>query len=88
MDGSKVPGSCPHQMAPETEARVVAMRVEHPGWGPVTIGHWLGVEGVDPVPGRTSIYRCLVRHGLISPEARKRGCPPPLARPIEDGIGC
>jgi transposase InsO family protein len=30
------------------------------------------VEGLVPVPGRTSIYRCLVRHGLITPEARKR----------------
>jgi transposase InsO family protein len=59
-------------MAPETEARIVAMRVEHPRWGPKTIGHWLGAEGIDPVPGRTSIYRCLVRHGLIIPEARKR----------------
>ncbi len=72
VDGSKAPGSCPHQMTPVTEARIVAMRVEHPGWGPKTIGHWLSVEGVDPVPGRTSIYRCLVRHGLITPEARKR----------------
>jgi transposase InsO family protein len=24
------------------------------------------------VPGRSSIYRCLVRHGLITPQARKR----------------
>lgn len=24
------------------------------------------------MPGRSSIYRCLVRHGLITPEARKR----------------
>lgn len=48
------------------------MRVEHPGWGPRTIGHWLGREGVDPVPGRSSVYRCLVRHGLIAVEARKR----------------
>jgi transposase InsO family protein len=72
VDQSKAPGSCPHQMAPETEARIVAMRVEHPGWGPVTIGHWLEHEGISPVPGRTSIYRCLVRHGLITPEARKR----------------
>jgi hypothetical protein len=24
------------------------------------------------LPGRSSIYRCLVRHGLITPEARKR----------------
>lgn len=29
-------------------------------------------EGVVPLPGRTSIERCLVRHGLIVPEARKR----------------
>jgi len=71
-DTSSVPGSCPHQMAPAVEARIVEMRVEHPGWGPMTIAHWLGVEGVDPVPGRTSIYRCLVRHRLITPASRKR----------------
>lgn len=72
VDQSTVPGSCPHQMAPQTEARIVEMRIEHPGWGPRTIGHWLGRDGVDPVPGRSSIYRCLVRHGLITPEARQR----------------
>ena len=48
------------------------MRREHPGWGPRTIRTWLGREGVGPVPGRTSIERCLVRHGLVTPEARKR----------------
>ena len=72
VDRSTAPGSCPHQMAPQVEARIVEMRDEHPGWGPRTIGHWLGREGVDPVPGRSSIYRCLVRHGLITPEARRR----------------
>lgn len=72
VDRSKAPGSCPHQMSPAVEARIVALRVEHPGWGPKTIGHWLAQGGVEPVPGRTSIYRALVRQGLISPEARKR----------------
>lgn len=72
VDQSSAPGSCPHQMAPETEARIVELRVEHPGWGPRTLGHQLGRDGVDPVPGRSSIYRCLVRHGLITVEARKR----------------
>ncbi len=72
VDGSTVPGSCPHQMSPEVEARIVELRVEHPGWGPRTIGHWLAREGVDPVPGRSSIHRCLVRHGLITPQSRKR----------------
>ena len=48
------------------------MRWEHPGWGPRTIADRLGREGIDPVPGRSSIYRCLVRHGLITPQARRR----------------
>jgi transposase InsO family protein len=72
VDQSSKPQSCPHQMPPVVEARIVELRREHPGWGPRTIEHRLGVEGLVPVPGRTSIYRCLVRHGLITPEARKR----------------
>ena len=39
--------------------------------GPRTIRHRLGRDGLT-VPGRSSIYRCLVRHGLITPQARKR----------------
>jgi transposase InsO family protein len=71
-DGSSKPQSCPHQMTPEVEARILELRRAHPGWGPRTIGHRLGHDGVDPVPGRSSIYRCLVRHGLITPEARRK----------------
>ena len=72
MDRSCKPLSCPHQMSPVLEARIVALRVEHAGWGPRTLQHRLDAEGFDPVPGRTSIYRCLVRHGLITPQARRR----------------
>jgi hypothetical protein len=25
-----------------------------------------------PLPGRTSVERCLIRHGLVPPQARKR----------------
>jgi transposase InsO family protein len=71
VDRSARPQSCPHQMSPELEARIVELRREHPGWGPRTIGHQLGREG-RAVPGRSSIHRCLVRHGLITPQARKR----------------
>jgi transposase len=60
VDGSTVPGSCPHQMPPAVEARIVELRREYPGWGPRTIGHRLEREGVTPLPGRSSIYRCLV----------------------------
>ena len=66
------PLSCPHQMAAVVEARIVELRRAHPGWGPRTIEHRLGRDGIEPVPGRSSIYRCLIRHGLITPEARRR----------------
>ena len=72
VDQSSMPRSCPHQMPAEVEAQVVAMRRAHPGWGPRTIGHQLVRAGVDPVPGRSSIYRALVRHGLIDPKAQRR----------------
>ena len=72
VDGSTVPGSCPHQMLPQVEARIVELRREHPGWGPRTIGHRLERDGVVPVPGRSSIYRCLVRHRLIEVEPRRK----------------
>ena len=35
-------------------------------------GSGWSAERVSPLPGRSSIYRCLVRHGLIDPEARRR----------------
>lgn len=66
VDGSAKPLSCPHQMPPVVEARIVAIRREHSGWGPRTIGHQLDKEGVTPLPALSAIYRCLVRHRLIS----------------------
>jgi transposase-like protein len=71
-DRSSSPDSCPHQMAVVVEARVVEMRGEHPGWGPRTIRTRLGREGVAPLPGRSSIHRALLRHGLIDPTLRRR----------------
>ena len=71
-DRSSRPGSCPHQMLPAVEASLVAMRRAHPGWGPDRIRWQLGREGVDPVPGRSSVYRALVRHGLVDATKRRR----------------
>lgn len=72
VDHASTPGSCPHQMRPEVEARIVELRRLSPGWGPRTILFRLEAERVEPLPGRSSVYRCLVRHGLIEPEARRR----------------
>jgi transposase InsO family protein len=71
-DKSSRPLSCPHQMAPELEARIVGMRTEHRGWGPRTILYWLEVEGFVALPGRTSVERALIRHGLVEPKKRRR----------------
>lgn len=60
-DGSAKSQSCPPQMTPEVEARVVTIRRAHPGWGQRTIQHQLGQEGISPVPTLSSIYRCRVR---------------------------
>jgi transposase InsO family protein len=70
-DKSSRPDRCPHQMAPEIEARIVELRRSHPGWGPRTILNKLRRELETP-PSRASIYRCLVRHSLIQPKPRRR----------------
>ena len=71
-DASSKPHSCPHQMAPQVEARVVELRRANPGWGPQTVLHYLAKEGVHPLPGRTSVYRAFLRHGLVEVTKRRR----------------
>ena len=71
-DHSSRPATCPHQMDPVVEARIVELRRAHPGWGPRTIRNQLVRAGVEPLPGRSSIYRALVRHRLIDPQRRRR----------------
>lgn len=71
-DHSHRPASCPHQIPSTTEALICEMRREHPGWGPRRIEHQLAKAGVDPVPSRSSIYRCLKRHGLVELRRRRK----------------
>ena len=53
-DRSSKPQSCPHQVTPVIEARIVALRHGHPGWGPRSIRYQLGQEGVEPVSSRSA----------------------------------
>src|SRR5215469_17048616 len=71
-DRPRRPGSCPHQIPVEVETAVCELRREHPRWGPLRLAHELARAGVAPAPSRMSIYRVLVRHGLIEPGPRKR----------------
>jgi transposase InsO family protein len=71
MDRPKRPLSCPWQSPVEVETAVCELRREHPRWGPRRLAHELGRAGMEPVPSRMTVYRILVRHGLV--EVRKRG---------------
>jgi len=71
-DKSHRPASCPHQISPEIDARVVELRMAHRSWGPRRLVHQLGRDGVEPLPSVSAVYRCLVRHKLIEPRTRRR----------------
>jgi transposase InsO family protein len=71
-DRSHRPLSCPHQMPAEVETRLCELRRRHPQWGQRRLAHELTRIGIDPPPGLTSIYRALVRNGLIQPRPRRR----------------
>jgi transposase InsO family protein len=71
-DRSHRPATCPHQTDPEIEAAICELRREHPGWGPRRIGHQLGRSGLEAVPSRSAIYRCLRRHRLIELRRRRK----------------
>ena len=71
-DHASKPATCPHQMPPGIEARLITLRSEHPDWGPLALGYELAEEGLSPVPSRSAIHRCLLWHGLITAEPRKR----------------
>jgi Helix-turn-helix domain len=66
-DRSHRPRRCPHQMPAAVEGRLCELRRHHPGWGQRRLAHELTRVGIDPPPGLTSIYRALVRNGLIQP---------------------
>jgi transposase InsO family protein len=69
------PHRSPAQMPAVVEARVLELRRLHPHWGPMTIRHRLGREGVDPVPSVSGVYRALVRARLIVPKAQRKRLP-------------
>ena len=71
-DHSHRPRYQPRQLAAEVEALICRMRAAHPRWGPRRLVFELGKAGIDPVPSRSTVYRVLVRHGLVAARRRKR----------------
>jgi transposase InsO family protein len=71
-DHSHRPHFQPRQLDGDVEAVICRLRGAHPRWGPRRLGHELGRAGISPVPSRSTVYRVLVRHGLVPARKRKR----------------
>jgi transposase InsO family protein len=75
VDRSHRPRSHPAQTSAEVEAAVCELRRAHPRWGARRLEFELGRAGCPgPVPSQSTIYRVLVRHGLVdrTPRGRSR----------------
>jgi transposase len=74
IDRTHRPPSCAHQACAEVEIMVCELRREHPRWGPRRIAFELVRTAAEstPVVSRSTVYRILVRHGLIEPRSRRR----------------
>jgi transposase len=71
-DHSHRPRFQPRQLDAEIEALICQLRGAHPRWGPRRLLYELGRAQVSPPPSRSTIYRVLVRHGLVPARKRKR----------------
>ena len=71
-DHSHRPHFQPRQLAADVEAMICQLRGAHPRWGPRRLQYELGKGQVAPVPSRSTIYRVLVRRGLVPARKPKR----------------
>jgi transposase InsO family protein len=71
-DHSHRPHFQPRQIHADVEAVIIQLRSAHPRWGPRRLEYELAKAGVSPVPSRSTIYRVLVRRGLVAARKRKR----------------
>ena len=65
-DRSRRPHTSPARSAAAIEARIVALREEHPAWGARKLARCLEREGFD-CPAPSTVHAILRRHGCIVP---------------------
>ena len=72
---SRRPHGCSHQVGPELQAAIIALRQELDAVGydagPASIRHHL-LQRFPEVPAPGTIWRILSRHGLVTPQPQKR----------------
>jgi transposase InsO family protein len=77
-DRSRAPRSCPHRISPVMESLVLAMREQHPTWGPRKIRARLGELRPDllgDLPAASTLGALLVREGKVKPRKRRKKHP-------------
>ena len=67
QDRSRRPHRSPAQTAPATEQAVLALRAQHPTWGPRKLRVLLARQGVQPLPAASTITAILRRHDQLDP---------------------
>ena len=70
-DRSHAPKAHPWRVSAEVEAVICDLRGAHRQWGPRRLVFELGRRG-HPGVSRSTVYRVLVRHGMIEPVPRRR----------------
>lgn len=83
VDRTRIPHAYPHAMPPATREALLALRAQHPTWGPKKLCARLPVvcPGL-PVPAASTVGDLLHTAGLCVPHRRRRHAPPrsqPLA---------
>ena len=77
LDRSRAPRHHPNEMAAELAAMLLAVRREHPTWGPRKLRAWLSQRYPGcPWPAASTIGDLLRRHGLTVPRRRRLHTPP------------
>jgi transposase InsO family protein len=71
-DHSHRPRFQPRQLDAGIEAMICQLRGAHPRWGPRRLAFELGKANASPLPSRSTVYRVLVRRGLVPARKCKR----------------
>lgn len=74
-DRSRKPLTSPGKTPPETEAKILRLREENPGWGAATLRKVLEKSGEDGIPSARTVNSILNRNGCISEEESLKRCP-------------
>jgi transposase InsO family protein len=72
LDLSRAPKHCPHELTPEVQQRIIALRAQYPSWGPKKLRAWLQKHHPEQTwPALSTISELLTRSQLIVAKQRR-----------------